>query len=135
MTRILSMKSHFYIYSLLCDILHVIHVNGKCVRDVCKRKRFMSINGYNYYGKEIAVYEDVPLNICITRCRTYRECRSFNMNWINPSRTFGTCTLLKEMTVTPSTSEAMYLEYYTHHCKFCCLLSSLHPNILNNYKL
>ncbi|KAK2141266.1 hypothetical protein LSH36_1131g00009 [Paralvinella palmiformis] len=75
----------------------------------------MSINGYFYYGKVIVVYEEVPLKICVTHCRTYSECRSFNMKWINPSRTFGTCALLQEVTLTSTTTGAINDENYTYY--------------------
>ena len=122
------MKCNFDIWSLLCGLLYFANVNGKCGKDFCKRKQFMSINGYYYYGKIIAVYEEVPLRICVTLCRTYSECHSFSMKWINPSRTIGTCAMLQEVTLTSTATGAISDENYTYYCKFCCLLT-LRPNV------
>jgi len=122
------MNNNFDIWFLLFGLLYFTNVNGKCGKDFCKRTQFMSINGYFFYGKVIAVYEEVPLKICVTHCRTYSECRSFNMKWINPSRTIGTCALLQEVTLTSTTTGAINDENYTYYCKFCCLLS-LWPNV------
>ncbi|KAK2141925.1 hypothetical protein LSH36_1016g00003 [Paralvinella palmiformis] len=72
---------------------------GRCRTDSCKRKEYTAINGFCHSGKVLAVFERVPLKFCIVRCRKYIECRSFNMKWINPKRTFGICTLLEEVYV------------------------------------
>ncbi|KAK2150940.1 hypothetical protein LSH36_381g00018 [Paralvinella palmiformis] len=37
------------------------------------------------------------------------------MKWINPSRTFGTCTLLEEVFITSSDTGSGYDVNYTHH--------------------
>jgi hypothetical protein len=92
-------------------------VNGKCIRDACKRKEYTPIKGYYHEGKVLIVYDNVPLRFCIVRCRTYLECRSFNMKWITPSRTFGTCTLLEEVIVTSQETGGIYDENYTHYRK------------------
>ncbi|KAK2140743.1 hypothetical protein LSH36_1262g00001 [Paralvinella palmiformis] len=108
------MKSNLYVISLLSLLLYFTHVNAKRGNNLCKRKQFTSINGYYHYGKVITVYDEVPLKMCITRCRIYSECRSFNMKWISPSRTFGICSLLQEVIVTATTAGAIYDENYTH---------------------
>ena len=113
-----NMESIFNVIYLLGILLYLTRVNGKCGSDLCKRKQYTSTNGYYHQGKVITVYEDVPLKMCIRRCRIYLECRSFNMKWINPSRTFGTCTLLQEVILMPRTKGAIYDENYTHYCKF-----------------
>ncbi|KAK2139847.1 hypothetical protein LSH36_1588g00012 [Paralvinella palmiformis] len=100
---------------LLIGLYYLNLVNGKCSRDSCKRKQYTPIKGYYHKGKVVIVYDNVPLRICIVSCRTYLECRSFNMNWINPSRTFGTCTLLEEVIMTSSETGAIYDENYTHY--------------------
>jgi len=106
-------KLMFLITGLCC----LSDVNGNCNRDPCKRKEYTPINGYYHDGKVLTVHYDVPLRICVRSCRTYLECRSFNMKWINPSRTFGICTLLEEVFITSSETGPVYDENYTHYCK------------------
>ncbi|KAK2139965.1 hypothetical protein LSH36_1535g00008 [Paralvinella palmiformis] len=109
------MESLFNFISLLGILLYLTRVNSKSGSDLCKRKQYTSTNGYYHKGKVITVYEDVPLKMCIRSCRIYLECRSFNMKWINPSRTFGTCTLLQEVILMPSTTGAIHDDNYTHY--------------------
>lgn len=92
--RNLNMSCNFYAWSLRCGLVYFINISSKCETDFFKWKQFLSINGYPYYGKVIAVYEVVPLRICVTSCPTYSECRRFSMSWINLSRTVGTTLII-----------------------------------------
>lgn len=102
---------------LLASLDYLEHVVGKCRTDSCKRKEYIAIKGSYHGGKELAVFNGVPLKLCIVRCRTYLECRSFHMQWNNPSRTFGICTLLEEVSLMNLETDAVPNENFTHYCK------------------
>ena len=94
-----GMKNIFkYIY-LIVSITFPENIVGKCQTDSCKRKEYTPVDHFYHSGKVLAVFDSVSLKFCIVRCRTYLECRSFNVKWINPNRTFGICTLLDEVNV------------------------------------
>ena len=101
---------------LLYNILHfLIQVSGICPKDKCERRQYVPIDGFFLNGKVIAMFEEVPLKVCVSACRRYLECRSFNMKWLSPSKSFGTCALLEEAFLTTSGAEAD--DNYTHFCK------------------
>ena len=111
------MRIYTSLIILLCGILCPNQTNGRCRRDTCQRKEYTPANGFYHTGKVLAVYKEVPLNFCILRCRTYLECRGFNMKWFDESRTAGTCTLLQEVYMTSSETGATPDGSYTHYCK------------------
>jgi len=111
------MKNVFNLVFLLNAMQYVAQVDCSCQRDPCKRKQYTPLKGYHYTGKILAQYEEVPLRICIRGCRKYYECHSFNMKWMNPSRTIGKCSLLEEVTIGSFEAEALLDEDYTHYCK------------------
>lgn len=87
-------------------------------RQQCQRRQYTPVESHYHVGRTLAVYEDVPLKTCIIGCRTYLECRGFNMKWKNPSRTVGTCTLLWTVNVQSFEAGVTYDGNNTYYCKY-----------------